>query len=197
MGANVLHEETIFPVQELNIPINILNTNDPTNPGTIIREKCDDVSQVITGISGLKDFASITVTKEFNANKTALIGDVLAIFKKYNIVVEHIPSSIDSFSIIVSRVKVEKYLYDIISDVKSLTDVKEVSIDKDIALVAVVGRNMVTRVGISGRIFGYLGEEGINIKMISQGSHEIAIIFGISNNDFEKTLKVLYRKLVK
>ena len=197
MGANVLHEETIFPVQELNIPINILNTNDPTNPGTIIREKCDDVSQVITGISGLKDFASITVTKEFNANKTALIGDVLAIFKKYNIVVEHIPSSIDSFSIIVSRVKVEKYLYDIISDIKSLTDVKEVSIDKDIALVAVVGRNMVTRVGISGKIFGYLGEEGINIKMISQGSHEIAIIFGISNNDFEKTLKVLYRKLVK
>ena len=197
MGANVLHEETIFPVQELNIPINILNTNDPSNPGTIITNNCEDKSQVITGITGVKDFASVTITKVFNADKTNLISDCLEIFKKYGIVVEHMPSSIDSFSVIVSKSKLEKYQYDIISALKSLNDVKDITIDKDIALVAVVGRNMVTRVGISGKIFGFVGEEGINIKMISQGSHELAIIFGVSNNDFEKTIKVLYNKLVK
>ena len=197
MGANVLHEETIFPVQEMNIPINILNTNDPSNPGTIITNECKDKSGIITGLSGIKDFTSITVTKDFMADKTSLILDVLQIFKKYGVVVEHLPSSIDSFSIIVSKAKVDKYLYDIIGDIKSLSLVKEVSVDKDIALVAVVGRNMVTRAGISGKIFGFVGEEGINIKMISQGSHELAIIFGVSNNDFEKTIKVLYNKLAK
>ena len=197
MGANVLHEETIFPVQEMNIPINILNTNDPSNPGTIITKNCTDVSQVITGLSGKKDFTSFTITKVFGANKTSLMKLVLDIFEKYEIIVEHIPSSIDSFSVIVNREKAEKYIYDIISDIKAINDVKDVSVDKDIALVAVVGRNMVTRVGISGKIFGYVGDAGINIKMISQGSHEIAIIFGVSNNDFENTLKVLYSKLVK
>lgn len=197
MGANVLHEETIFPVQEMNIPINILNTNDPSNPGTIITKNCTDTSQVITGISGKKDFMSFTVTKTFAADKTDLIKKVLNVFSKYKIVVEHIPSSIDSFSVIVSLDQSQKFIYDLISEVKAMPEVKDVSVDKDIALVAVVGRNMITRVGISGKIFAIVGNNGINIKMISQGSHEIAIIFGISNNDFDKTIQVLYNNLVE
>ena len=78
-----------------------------------------------------------------------------------------------------------------------MPEVKDVNVDKDIALVAVVGRNMITRVGISGKIFALVGNSGINIKMISQGSHEIAIIFGISNVDFDKTIQVLYNNLVE
>lgn len=197
MGANVLHEETIFPVQEMNIPINILNTNDPSNPGTIITKNCKDTSQVITGISGKKDFVSFTVTKTFVANKTELIKKVLDVFARYKIVVEHIPSSIDSFSVIVSQEQSQKFIYDVITEIKAMPEVKDVNVDKDIALVAVVGRNMITRVGISGKIFALVGNSGINIKMISQGSHEIAIIFGISNADFDKTIKVLYDNLVE
>lgn len=196
MGANVLHEETIFPVQEMNIPINILNTNDPSNPGTIITKNCTDTSQVVTGISGKKDFISFTVTKTFAANKTDLMKKVLEVFTRYKIVVEHLPSSIDSFSVIVSLEQSNKFIYDLISEIKLMPEVKDVNVDKDIALVAVVGRNMITRVGISGKIFALVGNNGINIKMISQGSHEIAIIFGISNEDFEKTIKVLYNNLV-
>lgn len=197
MGANVLHEETIFPVQEMNIPINILNTNDPSNPGTIITNNCTDTSQVITGISGKKDFISFTITKTFAANKTDLMKKVLEVFTRYKIVVEHLPSSIDSFSVIVSLEQSNKFIYDLISEIKLMPEVKDVNVDKDIALVAVVGRNMITRVGISGKIFALVGNNGINIKMISQGSHEIAIIFGISNIDFDKTIKVLYDNLVE
>lgn len=197
MGANVLHEETIFPVQEMNIPINILNTNDPSNPGTIITKNCTDTSQVVTGISGKKDFISFTITKTFAANKTDLMKKVLEVFTRYKIVVEHLPSSIDSFSVIVSLEQSNKFIYDLISEIKLMPEVKDVNVDKDIALVAVVGRNMITRVGISGKIFALVGNNGINIKMISQGSHEIAIIFGISNIDFDKTIKVLYDNLVE
>jgi len=196
MGAKVLHEETIIPVQELNIPINILNTNIPENPGTLILEKCNDTSQIITGITGKKSFMAFTINEVSGTNKTALLSKVLDIFDKFGVVVEYVPGSIDSFSIIVSYDKVKSVMYDIISEIKQNDQIKSIDVDDDMALVAVIGRNMVTRAGISGRIFGLIGNNNINIKMISQGAVEFAIIFGVSNSDFKKTIKVLYDNLV-
>ena len=166
MGANVLHEETVFPVQQLNIPIHIKNTNKPEDFGTIISNNCIDTTQIITGISGKKNFTSFTITKKQNVNKTKTVMAVLKVLDKFNVNIEHMPSSIDSFS------------------------------DNNIALVAVVGRNMVTKPGISGKIFGILGDNGINIKMIAQGSQEISIIVGVSNADFEKAINAIYNNIV-
>ncbi len=196
MGANVLHEETVFPVQEMNIPINILNTNDATNPGTIITNHCTDTSQVITGISGKKNFYSFTITKENTANKTSIMKNTLEIFEKHNVHVEHIPSSIDSFSVIVSMEEVRKIQYDIIADLKQIPNIKDVTMDTDLALVAVVGRNMVNQAGISGKIFALVGNVGISIKMIAQGSQELAIIFGVSNQEMENAIRVVYQNMV-
>lgn len=196
MGASVLHEETIFPVQDLNIPIHIKNTNRPEDFGTIIANECTDCSQIVTGISGKKQFTSFTITKKQNVSKTKIVIETLKIFDKYKVNIEHIPSSIDSFSVVVSSNDVSKFLYDIVSDIDKLESVESISVDNDIALVAVVGRNMITKPGISGKIFGILGDNGINIKMIAQGSHEISIIVGISNNDFEKAIIALYNNTV-
>lgn len=197
MGANVLHEDTVFPVQEGNIPINILNTNDPTNLGTIITENCDDVSQIITGISGKKHFTSFTITKTHSANKTDVIRNTLNIFNKYKVAIEHIPSSIDSFSVVVYNNDVEKCIYDLVSELQNNNDIKNVTVDNNIALVAVVGRNMVTKPGTSGKVFGILGNAKINIKMIAQGAQELTIIVGVANEDFEKTINEIYYNLVK
>lgn len=196
MGANVLHEETIFPISDLNIPIVILNTNEASNPGTIITKTSDDKSQIITGIAGKQHFASFTVTKHNGTNKTRLIREILEIFESYHINVEHIPSSIDSFSIVVPQNEIKNTMYDLATAIKSLRDIKDLTIDQDIALIAVVGRNMVTRPGISGKIFAIIGNEGINIKMIAQGSNELNIIIGVSNADFNSTIKALYKQLV-
>jgi aspartate kinase len=197
MGASVLHEETVFPVQEGNIPINILNTNEPDNPGTIITENCDDKTQIITGIAGKKNFTSFTITKNHNANKLNVIRNTLSIFNKYKVSVEHIPSSIDSFSVVVANNDVEKCIYDLVSDINKDEEVKNITVDNDISLIAVVGRNMVTKPGISGKVFGLIGNENINIKMIAQGAQELTIIVGVSNKDFEKTIKAVYDNLVK
>ncbi len=196
MGANVLHEETVFPVQEMNIPINILNTNDASNPGTIITKNCTDTSQIITGISGKKNFASFTIIKENTANKTSIMKKTLEIFESHNVHVEHIPSSIDSFSVIVSMNEVQKMQYDIIAELKKIPEIIDVNIDYDLALVAVVGRNMVNQAGISGKIFALVGNEGISIKMIAQGSQELAIIFGVSNQQMEDAIRVVYQNMV-
>lgn len=192
MGASVLHEETILPLFDTDIPIEILNTNEPDKEGTIITKHSYDTSNLITGISGKKNYLSITVSKERSADKLKVMSCVMKVLEKYNVIVEHIPTSIDSFSLIVEGKSIAERIYEIIKEINSISGVTDVNIDDDIALVAIIGRNMVTKSGISGKIFGTVGIANINIKMITQGAKELTIIIGISNKDFEKTIQVLY-----
>ncbi|MDE5856650.1 MAG: aspartate kinase [Anaeroplasmataceae bacterium] len=195
MGANVLHEETVFPVQSLNIPINLKSTNEPENPGTLIKNVCDDTSEIITGLAGKKEFVSFNITKDHMSNEVGFLRRALAIFEKYHVSVDHIPSGIDTFSVIVSTANIEKCQYEIVTDLKTELGA-EVSLDTDIALIAVVGRNMAKKSGICGAIFQTLGEEKINVKLLAQGPSELNIIIGVSQKDYELTLKSLYKNLI-
>lgn len=197
MGANVLHEDTIFPVQELDIPINIKNTNKPLDEGTIITSSPKDTKQIITGIAGKKDYESITIIKKPKTEKLKVMRNVLDVMAKYNINVEHMPSSIDTFSLIIESQRIAKHLYEVLYELKSLEDVMDVIVENDIALVAVVGRNMATKPGISAKLFSILGNNQINIKVIAQASQELSIIVGVENKDFEKAIKVIYDGLVR
>jgi len=196
MGANVLHEDTIFPVQELEIPINIRNTNRPDDEGTIITSKCTDNSQIITGIAGKKNYESITIIKKQKVQKLKVMREVLDVLNKYKVNVEHIPSSIDTFSLIIESASIAKKLYEVIAELKKLEDVQDVLIDNDIALVAIVGRNMATKVGMSAKLFSILGKNNINIKVIAQASQELSIIVGVQNSQFENAIKAIYDNLV-
>ncbi|MCM1131723.1 MAG: aspartate kinase [Roseburia sp.] len=195
MGANVLHEETVFPVQSLNIPINLKNTNEPENPGTLIKNVCDDTTEIITGLAGKKEFVSFNITKDHMSNEVGFLRRALAIFEKYHVSVDHIPSGIDTFSVIVSTTNIEKCQYEIVTDLKTELSA-EVSLDTDIALIAVVGRNMAKKSGICGSIFQTLGEEKISVKLLAQGPSELNIIIGVSQKDYELTLKSLYKNLI-
>lgn len=195
MGANVLHEETVFPVQSLNIPINLKNTNDPEHPGTVIKNICEDTSNIVTGIAGKKEFVSFNISKNHMSNEIGFLRKTLSVFEKYNVSIEHIPSGIDSFSVVVSTPSVEKCQYEIITELKNALQA-DVTIDSDIALVAIVGRNMAKRSGICGTIFQTLGKEKINVKLLAQGPSELNIIIGVSQADYEVTLKSLYQDLV-
>ena len=196
MGANVLHEDTIFPVQELEIPINIRNTNRPDDEGTIITSKCTDNSQIITGIAGKKNYESITIIKKQKVQKITVMREVLDVLNKYKVNVEHIPSSIDTFSLIIESASISKKIYEVIAELKKLENVQDVLIDNDIALVAIVGRNMATKVGMSAKLFSILGKNNINIKVIAQASQELSIIVGVENSQFENAIKAIYDNLV-
>ena len=196
MGAKVLHEETVFPIKEMNIPIRILNTMRPEDEGTLITAECTDASELITGIAGKKDFVSITVDCVRGFKKIEALEKCIKVLNDYRVDVEHITTSIDSFSLITEKSQVDKRLYELISDLRSLDCVRKVDVDDDIALMAVVGRNMVFKPGVSGRIFAVFGEANINIKVIVQGSQELAIIVGVSNKDLAKSIRAVYEKLV-
>lgn len=197
MGADVLHEETVFPVRQKNIPLYIKNTNDPSARGTLILEDFEteseeDKKRFVTGITGRKHYSILTVTKARMNSEPGFIRRTLKIVEKYGVTVEHITSSIDSFSLVASTAQVEACLHDMIEDLQSTLSPDRVKVDHGISLVAVVGRRMAWNVGVSGRLFATLGENDINIRMIEQGADEINIIIGVQDKDFKKTIRVLY-----
>lgn len=197
MGASVINEETIFPVQANKIPINIRNTNAPLDRGTIISEGSGSPTTRITGIAGKKDFISITIYKNMMSNEVGFLHRTLAVFAKYNVSVEHVPSGIDNIGVIVSEESVKRCLHDIIEELKVTLDTEHIQITKDIALVAVVGRSLPGNIGLSGKVFTILGDNHINIKMIAQSPQELTIVIGIENDDYNSCVRALYKGLVE
>ena len=201
MGASVLHDEAVFPVREAGIPINIKNTNEPDNPGTIIIGNSDmeegyENEYIITGIAGKKNFTIFYVYKEHMANEVGIIKAALEVFEARGISIDHIPSGIDSFSIVLPSESVEKYTYEILEELRSKLKTDTIKIHNNLSLITTVGINMASRPGISAKLFSALGKNNINIRMIDQGSSEINIIVGVENKDFEAAIKAIYEAFV-
>lgn len=193
MGASVLHQDSIFPVRTAKIPINIRNTNLPNDPGTMIvpeaPEKTD--GRVITGIAGKKHFSVISIEKDEMNSEVGFLRRILTILDHEGVGFEHIPTGIDTMSIVVSSEELEEHpkLVDYITEI---THPNHIEVINNLAMVAVVGRSMKEKRGTATRIFAALSHADINIKMIDQGSSELNIIVGIDEKDFEKAIKVIY-----
>ena len=204
MGASVLHDEAVFPVRQAGIPINIRNTNEPDNPGTVIvgDDEVDESYEngngtVITGIAGRKNFTVFYIHKEHMANEVGVVRKALEIFEERNISIDHIPSGIDSFSVVVPTECVEKTAHEIIEEIKAKLNTETVKTHKNLSLISTVGIRMAYKPGISAKLFNALGENNINIRMIDQGSSEINIIVGVEDRDFESAISAIYNAFVK
>ena len=199
MGATVLHEDAIFPVKKAGIPIHIKNTNAPDDEGTLIVTHTDkkSSSNVITGIAGKKDFTVLTLEKDMMNEEKGFGRRLLQVLERNDMSFEHLPSGIDTMSVVVSDKELEGKEDIIISELLQLTSPDSISIEKNIALIAVVGRGMKNVKGTAASVFMALAENDINIRMIDQGSSELNIIVGVDNADFEKSIRTIYAKLVK
>ncbi len=200
MGASVLHEDAIFPVRIAGIPTNIRNTKKPEEPGTIIGYEAEEHESpyAITGIAGHKDFAIIAVEKAMMNAELGFGRRVLQALEEEEISFEHMPSGIDTMSVVVSedavagRNKKER----LIARINELCHPDSVEIHSGLALIATVGRGMVRSKGISARLFEALMKAGINVRLIDQGSSELNIIVGVDNLDFENAVRAIYRAFV-
>ena len=197
MGASVLHEEAIFPVKEANIPIHILNTNHPEDPGTIIQERTNIKNPyAITGIAGKEGFVSIYIYKKHMSSEVGYIRKVLSILEMYNVSVEHIPSGIDSFSVVVNKSDVQDSLYEILARIKTELKPDEIHTEENLALISTVGKSMSDSPGVAGKLFKSLGDQKINIRMIAQSSDEINITVAVLCKDFKATIRSIYDAFV-
>ena len=199
-GAQVLHEGTIFPVREKNIPLNIRNTNAPNDPGTMIRERFSgeqDPSRFITGITGKKDFTILHLSKRGMSNEVGVLRKILTVLERHGISVDYAPNGIDCVSVVMPTASIAPCLYTVLGEIQQEVKPDTLDVHDQIAVVAAVGRKMAFRPGISGKIFAALGQADINIRMINQGPDELNIIFGVDNKDFAHAIKVLYNSFVK
>ena len=199
-GAQVLHEGSIFPVREKNIPLNIRNTNAPEDPGTIIMEHFDEdhePDRFITGITGMKNFSIISMSKRGMSNQVGVLHKVLTVLVRHNISVDYVPNGIDNVSVVAPTEALMPNLYTILSEIQKEAEPDTLEVHDEIAVVAAVGRQMAKRPGISGKLFAALGDAGINIRMINQGPDELNIIFGVDNKDFKQAIRVLYDSFAK
>ena len=193
MGASVLHEDAIFPVRKEGIPINIRNTNDPKDPGTMIVEStCNKSDYTITGIAGKKGFVGIYIEKDMMNMEIGFGRRVLQAFEDNDISFEHMPSGIDTMTVLVHQSEFEEKEQQVLSEIHRLVHPDTVNLVTDLALIAVVGRGMKENRGTAGRIFSALAHAHINVKMIDQGSSELNIIIGVANKDFEHAIRAIY-----
>lgn len=199
MGATVLHEDAIFPVRFAGIPINIRNTNSPEDPGTMIVSQTDvyDADSIITGIAGKKGFCVITIEKAMMNSELGFGRKVLEAIEHEGISFEHLPSGIDTMSVVLSRAEIANCRERLMNRICALVEPDSISIEDGLALVAVVGRGMVKSKGTAVRVFKAVADAGINIRMIDQGSSELNIILGVDEKDFEEAMKAIYNEFVK
>ncbi len=197
MGASVLHEDAIFPVRREGIPINIRNTNRPKDKGSWIVQSTGQKSKfTITGIAGKKGFCSVNIEKDKMNSEVGFGRRVLQAFEDNEISFEHMPSGIDTMTIIVHQDEFIEKEQSVVSELNRLTHPDSIDIESDLALIAVVGRGMKSSKGTSGRIFSALAHANVNVKMIDQGSSELNIIIGVKNEDFENAIRAIYNIFV-
>ncbi len=199
-GAQVLHEMTVFPVREKNIPLNIRNTNDPDHPGTLVSEEFKEghnPQRFITGIAGKCDFSIVTISKKGMAGAVGTLRAIVEVFEKNTVPICYTPTGIDCISLVVPSEKLTPHQYSITEDLRREVHPDSIKVTDGIAIVAAVGRKMAFRAGTSGKIFAALGAQGINIRMISQGPDELNILVGVDNKDYAETIRVLYNAFVK
>lgn len=196
MGATVLHEDAVFPVRRSGIPINIRNTNRPEDKGTMIVSHTEEKSKdrIITGVAGKTGFTAIYIERDMMNSELGYGRRVLETLERRGINFEHLPSGIDTVTVVVNSKELEGKLDLVVADLKRAVRPDTIRVYEDLAMVAVVGRGMISEPGVAAKVFTALAKEHINIRMIDQGSSELNIIVGIAAKDYLTALKAIYKE---
>ena len=198
MGATVLHEDAIFPVRQAGIPINIKNTNEPERSGTLIVAQLSKKQKMrgITGVAGHRGFVVLTVEKAMMNGELGFCRRVLEVLEKNHVSFEHMPSGIDTVSLVIAQKSIAGKEESLIAQIREAVHPDAMELFSDMALIATVGQGMIRIPGMASRLFTALALAQVNVRMIDQGSSEINIIVGVEGHDFEKAVRAIYEGFV-
>ena len=194
-GFTVLHDEALTPAYRNGIPVNIRNTNNPTAKGTLIVRQRVNFEGVVTGIAGAKGFCTLNMSKYLMNREVGFALKVLQILADEKIPFEHMPSGIDSLSIVLRRDVFTPDKEKIVTRrlVKEL-GIEKISVDRSLAIVMIVGEAMARTVGVTARACTALSKAGVNLEIINQGSSEISVMFGVREEYCNYAVKELYKE---
>ena len=192
-GFGVFHDEALQPLHKDRIPVVIKNTNRPNDTGTFIRHDREiNSSNIVSGISCDKGFTVLNIKKYLMNRQVGFTRKILGVLEDYNISFDHMPSGIDSISIIMRSKEIHNREELVLNDIRDKCDVDELSVEHDLAILMIVGEGMHRIIGTANTITHALAESKINLKMMNQGASEISIMFGIDVADADKAVKSTY-----
>ncbi len=197
MGADVLHDEAMFPVRAAEIPIHIRNTNRSEDAGTLILPSRELTERLIAGVAGRPNFSMLFIEKDLMNQTTGFGQRVLEVVARHGISYDHTPSGIDTMSVIIQDEQLDGKGELLVEDIQRIIEPDRVELIHGLALIATVGEGMSHRVGIAARLFTALADAGVNVRVIDQGASEINIIVGVEEADLETALVAIYRAFVK
>ncbi|HEX6595016.1 MAG TPA: aspartate kinase [Bacillota bacterium] len=193
-GFSVFHDEALQPAFERGVPVRVKNTNNPDAPGTRIVAKRRLDGQSVVGIASDEGFCSLNVAKYLMNREIGFGRKLLRILEEENISYEHTPSGIDNMSVIIRCEQLENGKEErILERIRTELHVDRVDIERDLAMIMIVGEGMNDMVGIAAKAATALADVGVNIKMINQGSSEVSVMFGIKADDVTKAVQSLYK----
>ena len=198
MGINVIHEDVIFLMQNIGIPWTIRNINDTNDSGTYVTEELPEGNKrsVTACIAGKRNYRIIHIEK-FGLNRLTGIGmKVFGIFTERNIPCEHYMSGIYRFSIVVKNPLFDLKRPEILAALNEAIKPENITVEKNLSLITVVGQEMGTTKGIFARIFNSIAKAGIKVRMIEQGSDDLNIIIGVYDEDYEEAVRALYSAMI-
>ncbi|MCY1048815.1 aspartate kinase [Mammaliicoccus sciuri] len=193
-GFGVFHDEALEPLYKDRIPVVIKNTNRPTDKGTYIvsERNTSHLSHIVSGVSCDKGFTIINVKKYLMNREVGFTRKVLSILEEENISIEHIPSGIDSISIIMRSTQIKGKEERVLSKIRENIPVDELTIDYDLAILMIVGEGMNKAVGTAAGATAALSKRNVNLNMINQGSSEISMMFGIDEQYSDIAVQAIY-----
>jgi len=192
MGATVLHDEAIFPVRELGIPIEIRNTWRPEEPGTrIVSDRI--ATRPVCGIAGRAGFSMINIEKAFMNRELGFGLRVLAVLEELGIQWEHMPTGIDTMSVIIRDEELGPMGPVVVEAIRKRCEPDYITLTNGLAMIATVGLGMIHHVGVAAKLCTALAQAGINIRVIDQGSSEMNIIVGVEEKHLADAIRAIYQ----
>ena len=197
-GAKVIYPPTILPVYKKSIPVRIKNTLEPEAEGTLITEsKLNGKDLPIKGISSISNITLITIQGLGMVGVTGISARLFGALARQNINVILISqaSSENSISFAIdsaSSIKAELAIRQDFEREIALDQINRITIEDNLAIVAIVGENMKHATGVAGKLFHTIGKNGINIIAIAQGASELNISWVVKVSDLRKTLNVVH-----
>ena len=194
-GAVVIHEDAVSPVRRLGIPINIRNTFDPDNPGTLIVKNADFYSTPpqISGITGKTGYASVLIEKDRLNSDHSVLTRIDKVFADMGISIEGQHVGLDSLALVADAASISGREDELVDELRRVTGSDDIDISAGLAAISVVGRNIPVTASVAVRMFEALSDEHINIKFVDHAPDRVSIQIGVSENDYRKSIKAIYR----
>ena len=194
MGASVLHSDAVLSASQMEIPINIRNTNRPEDHGTmIVRHLPSGVAKnPVTGVSGRKGMSVIQIEKVMVSDGSGFSALMLDILKARSLPFEYCLTGIDSITLVIRTDLLDDCREDLLDEIRTTLNPDFIGLRDKLSLIAVTGEKATEASDANVRVLEKLTEEDIEIVTINQGAGKLNLLIGVPEERYEDAIRVIY-----